>query len=228
MSEARKTFPMSTFVAYLKGENFEAQKQNINDMLAFMTGKDIDEEAELFAEALGKAYIYEQHPELAKMAAGEVAAQGDNVSVTELPPDVKTQVDAIFSKLAQYRQTIMEQESKIKDLETQLSETSGKLAETEKAMADYKGKYEALEASGKAEGEKVIVAAEEKVTELNTKVSDLAGEIDKVKSSIVAILQAAPTGEGGAAAPSSEGPQVGGEPEADFGFGSDMFNESEW
>jgi chaperonin cofactor prefoldin len=229
--EARKTFPMSTFVAYIKGEGADAQKENINDLLEFMTQQDIDAEAQPFAAALAKAWIYEQHPELASMSTGDVAAQGDNVSVTELPPDVKVQVDNIFAKLAEYRSTIQNQETKVADLEKQLAEANAKLGETEKELADYKGKYEALEASGKGEGEKVVIAAEEKVTELNSKLGDLAGEIDKVKSSIIAILQAAPTGEGGAPAAPAGGtgaPDTGGEPEADFGFGSDPFSDEGW
>ncbi|MFW5488317.1 MAG: hypothetical protein ACNI3A_07865 [Desulfovibrio sp.] len=229
MAEARKTFPMSTFVSYIKGEGADAQKANIVDLLSFMTKTDINDEFEPFAAALAKSWIYEQHPELAKMKSGELAAAGDSVSVLELPSAVQTEVDAIFAKLADYHKTIGEQAAKITDLEAKLAETSGKLAETEKSMADYKGKYEALEASGKGEGEKVIIASEEKVTELNGKVSELSDEIEKVKSSIIAILQAAPTGEGGAAAPAAAGaPEAGGEPEADFGFGSDPFSDGAW
>ncbi len=229
MAEARKTFPMSTFVSYIKGEGADAQKANIVDLLSFMTKKDINDEFEPFAAALAKAWIYEQHPELAKMKSGELAASGDSVSVLELPAPVLGEVDGIFAKLAEYHTTITEQSAKITDLEAKLAEATGKLAETAKSMADYKGKYEALEASGKGAGEKVIIAAEEKVTELNSKVTELAGEIDKVKSSIIAILQAAPTGEGGApATPGAGAPAAGGEPEADFGFGSDPFSDGAW
>jgi uncharacterized coiled-coil protein SlyX len=228
MAEARKTFPMSTFVSYIKGEGADAQKANIVDLLSFMTKTDINDEFEPFAAALAKAWIYEQHPELAKMKSGELASAGDSVSVLELPAAVQSEVDSIFAKLAEYHSTISEQDTKIKDLEAKLAEATGKLAETEKSMADYKGKYEALEASGKGEGEKVIIASEEKVTELNGKVTELSEEIDKVKSGIIAILQAAPTGEGGVAAPAAGAPEAGGEPEADFGFGSDPFSDDNW
>ncbi|EPR44423.1 hypothetical protein dsx2_1784 [Desulfovibrio sp. X2] len=233
MAEARKTFPMSTFAAYLKGAGKEGQKQNITELLSFMTGSAIDAEGEPFAAALAKAWIYEQHPELAKMAAGQVGGLGDNVSVVELPEGVKSDVAAIFAKLGEYRKTIADQKTRVAELEKKLAETEGKLAETSKAMADYKGKYEALEASGKGEGEKVIVAAEEKVTGLNTQLGDLAGEIEKVKSSIIAILKAAPAGgaAGGAAASETAGagaPEVGGAPADTFGFGSDPFSDNEW
>lgn len=231
MAEARKTFPMSTFAAYIKGVGKEGQKQNITELLAFMTGSDVDSEAEPFAAALAKAWIYEQHPELAKMAGGQVQALGDTVSVLELPEGVKTEVAAIFAKLGEYRKTIADQKGKIADLEKKLAETEGKLSETSKAMADFKGKYEALEASGKGAGEKVIIAAEEKVTALNAQLGDLAAEIEKAKSGIIAILKAAPTAGGVAAAgePAGAGaPEVGGEPSPDFGFGSDPFADSKW
>ena len=64
MSEARKTFPMSTFVSYIKGGE---SNNSVQELLGYMTQKDIDAEFEPFAAALAKAWIYEQHPELAKM-----------------------------------------------------------------------------------------------------------------------------------------------------------------
>lgn len=233
MAEARKTFPMSTFAAYLKGVGKDAQKQNITDLLGFMTGSAIDAEGEMFAAALAKAWIYEQHPELAKMAGGQIGALGDNVSVVELPETEKAEVGAVFAKLGEYRKTIADQKASIADLTAKLAETEGKLAETSKAMADFKGKYEALEASGKGEGEKVLVAAEAKVEELNKQIGELAGEIDKVKSGIISILKAAPAGGAGGAAAGGEvagagAPEVGGEPAPDFGFGSDPFGDSKW
>lgn len=229
MAEARKTFPMSVFAACIKGENKDAQKRNVAEMLGFMTKKDIDAEFEPFAVAISKAYIYEQHPELVKMSAGEVAGLGDQVSVQELPPQVQVEVDAVFAKLTEYRKSVAEQGAKIAELEKALAEATSKLAVTEKSLAEYKAKADKLEASAKSEGEKVIVASEEKVTELNKVVTDLAGEIDKVKSSIISILKAAPSAGGEAGAPAGSGaPETGGEPAADFGFGSDPFSDSKW
>lgn len=144
MSEARKTFPMSTFVSYVKGGE---SNNSVQELLAYMTQKDIDAEFEPFAAALAKAWIYEQHPELAKMKTGQVAGLGENVSVGALPGDVMVQVDAIFEKLADYRSTGAEQAAKIKELEVKLAAAEGKLGETEKALAEYKGKCEAFEAS---------------------------------------------------------------------------------
>lgn len=231
MAEARKTFPMSVFTACIKGENKDAQKRNVAEMLGFMTKKDIDAEFEPFAVAISKAYIYEQHPELVKMSAGEVAGLGDQVSVQELPAKAQTEVDAVFAKLVEYRKTVAEQGAKIAELEKSLAEATAKLGVTEKSLAEYKAKADKLEAGAKSEGEKVIVASEEKVTGLNKVVTDLAGEIDKVKSSIISILKAAPSAGGAAAAgeaPGAGAPETGGAPADTFGFGSDPFSDSKW
>jgi len=231
MAEARKTFPMSVFAACLKGENRDAQRRNVAEMLGFMTKKEIDAEFEPFAAAISKAWIYEQHPELVKMAAGDVAGLGDQVSVQELPPAALVEVDAVFAKLIEYRKTIAEQGAKVAELDKALAEANAKLEISEKSLAEYKAKADKLEASAKSEGEKVFVAAEAKVVELNTAVTDLAGEIDKVKSSIISILKAAPAAGGAAAAGEASGsgaPETGGEPAPDFGFGSDPFGDSTW
>lgn len=222
MSEARKTFPMSTFVAYLKGGEIN---QGVKDLLAFMTQKDVNEEFEPFAAALAKAWIYEQHPELAKMKTGQVSGLGENVSVGALPGDVMVQVESIFGKLAEYHQTIADQDAAIKDLEAKLAGSESKLAETEKAMAEYKGKCEAYEASAKGEGDKVIVNSQEQVEEYIGKVDELLKMIEDVKKhGVVTVASgAAPAGDAPAGAP-----DAGGEPEADFGFGSDPFGADDW
>lgn len=200
MADARKTFPMSVFTAYIKGENLEAQKRNVAEMLGFMTKKDVDDEFFPFAAALSKAFAYEQHPELAKMKAGDVAGLGDSVSVVELPADVQAQVDAIFEKLACYRTTIATQKSKIDELESSLADASAKLKVADAAAKEYKAKADQLEASAKSEGDKVIVAAEKTVTELGTKMTELSAEIEKAKAGIIAILKAAPAAGGAGAA----------------------------
>lgn len=223
MSEARKTFPMSTFVSYLKGGEIN---QGVKDLLAFMTQKDVNEEFEPFAAALAKAWIYEQHPELAKMKTGQVSGLGDNVSVGALPGDVMVTVESIFGKLAEYHQTITDQDAAIKELEAKCAGSEAKLAETEKAMAEYKGKCEAFEASATGEGDKVIVTSQAKVEEYIGKVDELLKMIEDVKKNGVVTVAAGAAPAAGAA--SSDGPVTGGEPEADFGFGSDPFGSDSW
>ncbi|WP_320171339.1 hypothetical protein [Maridesulfovibrio sp.] len=226
MSEARKTFPMSTFVSYIKGGE---SNNSVQELLAYMTQKDIDAEFEPFAAAMAKAWIYEQHPELAKMKAGQVAGLGDNISVGALPGDVMVQVDAIFAKLADYRSTVCDQAAKIQDLETKLAAAEGKLGETEKAMAEYKGKCEAFEASGKDEGDKVIVTSQAKVEEYIGKVDELLKMIEDVKKNgVVTVAAGAAPAAPAADAGSAGAPATGGAPAEDFGFGSDPFADDAW
>ncbi|WP_027720405.1 hypothetical protein [Maridesulfovibrio zosterae] len=226
MSEARKTFPMSTFVSYIKGGE---SNNSVQELLGYMTQKDIDAEFEPFAAALAKAWIYEQHPELAKMKTGQVAGLGENVSVGALSGDVMVQVDAIFGKLADYRSTGAAQAAKIQELETKLAAAEGKLGETEKAMAEYKGKCEAFEASSKGEGDKVIVTSQEKVEEYIGKVDELLKMIEDVKKHGVVTVASGAVAEGAAPAGDSAGaPATGGAPAEDFGFGSDPFSDEGW
>ena len=72
MSEARKIFPMDTFVAYLKGDG----TASVAEMLGYLTQKDLDDDSTPFAAALAKAWIYEQHPELTKMSKGQMVELG--------------------------------------------------------------------------------------------------------------------------------------------------------
>jgi len=99
MSEARKIFPMDTFVAYLKGDG----SANVAEMLGYLTQKDLDADSVPFAAALAKAWIYEQHPELTKMSKGQVVELGQSVSVAPMPVKAKTEVDEVFAKLADYK-----------------------------------------------------------------------------------------------------------------------------
>ncbi|SMF27477.1 hypothetical protein [Desulfovibrio gilichinskyi] len=227
MSEARKTFPMSTFVAYVKGGE---SNNSVQELLSYMTQKDINAEFEPFAAALAKAWIYEQHPELAKMKTGQVAGLGENVSVGALPGDVMVQVDSIFTKLADYHTTINAQADAIKDLEVKLAAAEGKLSVSEKALAEYKGKCEAFEASGKGEGDKVIVTSQAKVEEYIGKVDELLALIEDVKKNGVVTVAAGAPAAGGAAPAAGEtnAPATGGAPEESFGFGSDPFGDSSW
>jgi hypothetical protein len=63
---------------------------------------------------------------------------------------------------------------------------------------------------------------------MTKKLNDLMAEVEKVKSQGVVVAGVA----GGEGAPAGEtmstGPQVGGEPEADFGLGGDAFGGDSW
>jgi hypothetical protein len=66
--------------------------------------------------------------------------------------------------------------------------------------------------------------ASTKLDEMTKKLNDLMAEVDKVKSQGVVVAGVAGDGAAAPAADASaDGPAVGGEPEADFGLGSDAF-----
>ncbi len=212
MAEARKVFPMQTFVAYLRGQT-GSYNQDVVDLLGFVTQKDVDKEFAPFASGLSKAWLYEQHPELTRLKKEEVTELGENVSIMRLPADVQEEVDSVFSQLNEYRQTIKEQKDKIATYEGQLEEDKKKIAALESKVADF-------EAQMKDEGEKKIVASASKVDDYLKKVDDLLAKIEEVKKHGVVTV----SGEGGApaAAAADSGAAAGAgttEPEADFGFG---------
>lgn len=220
MSQATKIFPMTTFVAYLKGVEAQAHRANIKDLLSFMTKKDVSDAFFPFAAAMGKAWIYEQHPELASMKAEGVQGLGDNVSVMELPDDVLVEVDAIHARITGAAQELDELGTAKAELEGKLAEAQAKAAELEKAVGEYKGKCEAFEKSASGDGEKVFVAAQAKVDEYLGKVDELLKQIEDVKKHGVVTVAAgtAPAG----AAPVADGPtESPGGVSSDFGFGTD-------
>ncbi|XPV76586.1 MAG: hypothetical protein ACNI27_01355 [Desulfovibrio sp.] len=227
-NEVRKTFPMSTFVSFITGEGKEAQAQNINDLLAYVTGAAIDGENEMFAAALAKSWVYEQHPELVTMKAAEIAEKGDNVSVAPLA-DAEA-VEAIFAKLADYKATVAAQATAVADLEKKYAEAAAKLEQTEKDLAEYKGKCEAFEASAKGSGDEVIVASKAIVDDYVGQVAELVKQIEDIKNGVATMAVAAPAA--GAAA-ASAGADAAPESSAgdDFGFtggGDDPFASTDW
>ena len=229
MAEARKVFPMNTFVSYLKGIDKEGNKKSVAEMVSFMTGMEIDAELAPFAAALAKAWIYEQHPELVRMTGGELGSSAQNVSVAVLPPDVVAEVNCIFGKLAEAKKTLDEQAVKLAKVEKELAEKTAILKDVEVRCKAAEDKAKRLEASAKDEGEKVIVASQAKVTEYIGKVDELLKMIEDVKKHGVVTVAGGGAAPAGAAASSGTGePVVGGEPSSDFGFGSDAFATDKW
>lgn len=203
MAEASKVYSMDTFADYLKGSPAEGYKKSVLDLLAYLTQKDMDEDFQIFAAALAKAWIYEQHPEMTKMARHELFSYGENVAVAPMPEDVMGVVDAVFERIATYKQTIKEQEAKIAEYEKKLASSEKKINSLQTKVDEY--------AKREAAGEEQIVASKDKVEEYLTKVDDLLAKIEEVKKhGVVAVGE----GEAGADSGETEGP---GE---DFGFGS--------
>lgn len=227
MAEARKVFPMNTFVSYLKGIDKEGNKKGVAEMVGFMAGMEIDAELAPFAAALAKSWIYEQHPELVRMSGGELGATAQNVSVSVLPPDVVAEVSAIFAKLTEYKKTNDELAAKFEKASKELAEKTAILKDVEVRLKAAEDKAKRLEASSKDEGEKVIVASEAKVTEYIGKVDELLKMIEDVKKHGVVTVAAGGAAAGEASSGSGE-PVVGGEPSSEFGFGSDAFATDKW
>lgn len=205
MAEARKVFPMQTFVSYMRGQA-GTYNQEVIDLLGFITKKEVDKELAPFASGLSKAWIYEQHPELARLKKEEVSELGENVSIMSLPPDVQEEVDAVFSRLGESQKTLKEQQDKIAQYEGTLEENKKKIAALEAKVADY-------EAQMKDEGEKKIVASAAKVEDYLGKVDQLLAKIEEVQKHGVVTV----SGEGAAPAAADTGETK--EPEGDFGFG---------
>ena len=228
MAEARKVFPMNTFVSYLKGIDKEGNKKGVAEMVGFMAGMEIDAELAPFAAALAKAWVYEQHPELVRMSSGELGATAQNVSVAVLPPDVVAEVNAIFAKLTDSKKTIDAQAAKLAVVEKELAEKTAILKDVEVRMKAAEDKANRLEASAQGAGEKVIVASEAKVVEYIGKVDELLKLIEDVKKHGVVTVSGGGAAAGGEASGGSGEPEVGGAPSSDFGFGSDAFATDKW
>ena len=211
MAEARKVFPIQTFAYLLRGKP-GSYNQDVLELLSFVTQKEVDKEFAPFASALAKYWVYEEHPELARLGKDEVLELGENISIRTLPSDVQEEVDEVFAKLKEYRDTIEEQKAKISELEGIIEENKKKIAELEAKVKDY-------EAQIRGEGERLIVASMSKVEEYIKKVDDLLAKIEEVKKHGVVAVSA----EGVAAGEEkAEEPGKTKEPEADFGFGGGL------
>lgn len=218
MAEARKVYPMDTFSAYMKGNVAQGYNQNILDLLSFLTGKEMNDDFQIFAGALAKSWIYEQHPELVQARGHEMTKLGESVSITPLPSDVMDVVNTVFDRISGYKNTVAEQAARIAELENALADKTKKIAPLEAKIKEFEGQQ--------AAGEQKIVASKTKVDEYLTKVDALLAKIEEVKKHGVVTVAggggAAAGGDAGAAGPES------GEPAGDFGFGSDSFNKSNW
>jgi len=222
MAQERKVFPMHTFVSYLKGIDREGNKQGVADMVGFMTGHPVDAELAPFAAALAKAWIYEQHPDLARMGSSELGDSAQNVSVTVLPPDVAAEVAGIFDKLTASKKTIAEQAARLAVVEKALAEKTAILNDVEVRLKAADDKVKRLEASAKDEGEKLVIASAAKVEDYIGKVDELLKLIEDVKKHGVVTVAAS----GQPAAASGETPS--GEPADEFGLGGDIFASDKW
>jgi hypothetical protein len=223
MAEA-KVFPMHTFVSCLKGAS--TADSGVLDMLSFMTQGNIDAEFAPIAAALSKAWIYEQEPQLTKAAAGQVTGLGEMVAVKPLPEAEQAQAQAIIAMVGDLRA----QNAALAEQVVKLS------AEKAAIAADYagaKGKLKDFEEQA-AKGDVKLSVTASKMDEHIKKLEQLMEEVAKVKAQgvvVAGVAGGAAAADGGAAPASSDAsgaPAVGGEPEADFGLGSNPFADATW
>jgi uncharacterized protein YeeX (DUF496 family) len=212
MADARKVFPMQTFVSYMRGPA-GTYNEDVMNLLGFITQQEVDKEFAPFASGLSKAWIYEQHPELARLKKEDVTELGENVSIMSLPPDIMEEVNTLFSQLEEYRTQAKELKGKVAEYEGQLEENKKKIAALETKVADY-------EAQMQDEGEKKIVASAAKVDDYLSKVDDLLAKIEEVKKHGVVTVSGEGGGGAAEAAPADSGATK--EPEGEFGFGGGM------
>ena len=212
MAEA-KVFPMNAFVSVLRGE---AADQTQLDMLAYITqAETLDVDVAPVAQALSKAWIYEQEPGLTKYAEGDIAKLGNQVKIEALPEAEATRAQAVLDILAALK-------AENAALKADVAKLTAEKAELAAKIEPLAAKVKTIDAANKA-GEQQVSVATSKLNEMTTKLNELMEEVDKVKKQGVVVAgvaggEGAPA-EGGAA----DGPAVGGEPEPDFGLGSDAF-----
>ncbi len=222
MAEA-KVFPMHTFVSCLKGG--ETADSGVLDMLSFLTQANVDAEFAPIAAALSKAWIYEQEPQLTKAAAGQVSGLGEKVAVKPLPEAAQVQAQAILAKMGDLRAqnaTLVEQVAKL----------TGEKEAAKADLAGAKAKLKTFEDQA-AQGDVKLSVTASKMDEHIKKLEQLMEEVAKVKSQgvvVAGVAGGAAAADGGAAAggDASGSPSVGGEPEADFGLGSNPFADATW
>ena len=218
MAEA-KVFPMNAFVSVLRGE---AADQAQLDMLAYITqAETLDADVAPVAQALSKAWIYEQEPGLTKYAEGDIAKLGNQVKIEALPEAEATRAQAVLDILAALKAENAALKADVEKLTAEKAELAAKIGPME-------AKIKTVDAANAA-GEQQVSVATTKLNEMTSKLNELMAEVEKVKSQGVVVAGVA--GDGAAAAGGEEmstGPQVGGEPEADFGLGGDAFGGDNW
>ncbi|QGY39903.1 hypothetical protein GM415_07110 [Pseudodesulfovibrio cashew] len=214
MAEA-KVFPMNAFVSVLRGE---AADQTQLDMLAYITqAETLDADVAPVAQALSKAWIYEQEPGLTKYAEGDIAKLGNQVKIEALPEGEAARAQAVLDIMAALKAENAALKAEVEKLTAEKKDLAAKLD-------PLAAKVKTIDAANAA-GEQQVSVATTKLNEMTAKLNELMEEVDKVKKQGVVVAGVAGDGAAAAdgAAPMADGPEVGGEPEADFGLGGDAF-----
>jgi hypothetical protein len=216
---------MNTFVSCLKGA--QAADGSLIELLSFLTQGEVDAEFAPIAAALSKAWIYEQEPQLTKAAAGDIAKLGEKVAVKPLPDAALAQAQGILAKMAELRAANAA-------LSAQVEKLTKDAADKGDEVKALKAKLKPLEEQA-ASGDAKLQVSNSKMDEHIKKLEQLMEEVAKVKAQgvVVAGVAGGAAAAGDASAPAAGGdasgaPAVGGEPEADFGLGSNPFADANW
>lgn len=216
-----RVFPISAFVACLKGE---AADQGALEILSFITQSSVDAELAPVAAGLSKGFIYEQEPALTKYASDDVAKLGAKVKLAPLAGAELSQAQAILAKLSELRAENAALKDAVAKAQAETAEVAGKV----KGLAAKVKVYD----DASAAGEKKITVAAGKVDDMIKKLDELQKEVEKVKSQgvvVAGVAGGAAAGDAGAASgDTSAAPSTGGEPESDFGLGSNPFADNTW
>lgn len=217
MAEA-KVFPMSTFVACLKGA--DKADQGLIEMLSFVTESEFDTDFAPVAAALSKAWIYEQNPELTKYKEADVAALGQKVKLAPLTDADLHKAQAVLSILGEMKKENAELATAKADLEKKVKSLEGQMAAADAELKKFRAQA--------AEGDKKLEVSGKKMDDYIKKVNELLEQIEKVKKEGVVVAgDAGAAGEAGAEGDAAPAAEAG----DDFGFsggGSDPFADSNW
>lgn len=219
MAEA-KVFPINAFVGVLRGQTAD---QGMLDLMSALVGVEVDATVAPVAQGLVKGYIYEQEPELTKYAEGDLAKLGPQVKIAPMPEAAAAAAQACL-------EVVSTMKAEGDAAKAEVAKLTEELDTVKKGAADAANKLKVFE-SASAGAEKAILSSNTKIDEHIKKLNDLMAEVEKVKKEGVVVAGVA--GDGAAAAAGDAGgasgaPETGGEPEADFGFGSDPFSDSSW
>lgn len=160
MAEA-KVYPMNAFVSVLRGE---AADQTQLDMLAYITQTEtVDADIAPVAQALSKAWIYEQEPGLTKYAEGEIAKLGNQVKIEALPEGEAARAQAVLDILGKLKEENAALKAEVAKLTTEKEELAAKIDPLEAQAKTV--------AAANAAGENKVTVASQKLDEMSTQAS---------------------------------------------------------
>ncbi|MDD4731067.1 MAG: hypothetical protein PHX58_03930 [Desulfovibrio sp.] len=213
-----KVFPISTFVTALRGaDQVDAE---LLEFLSFVTQTDVNADLAPVAAGLSKGYIYEVEPGLTKQAEGELSGLGNKVKLAPLAGSELSQAQAALSKL-------LELQKENEALKAEVEKLNGEKSDLDAKVKSLAAKVKVVDDANKA-GESKIALSSKKIDDMVKKLNALMEEVDKVKQQGVVVAGAAGDGAAAGAAGGDDAPATGGEPEADFGFGSNPFADADW